>query len=80
MDTPLYKRVLLKLSGEALMGDQTFGVEHKACEHIAKAIKEVYLLGCDANYVEKVEDITVKGHKYFSNLSINNPLNDNSLD
>lgn len=47
MDTPLYKRVLLKLSGEALMGDQTFGVEHKACEHIAKAIKEVYLLGVE---------------------------------
>ncbi len=47
MDTPLYKRVLLKLSGEALMGAQTFGVEHKACEHIARAIKEVYLLGVE---------------------------------
>lgn len=47
MDMPLYKRVLLKLSGEALMGAQTFGVEHKACEHIAKAIKEVYLLGVE---------------------------------
>ena len=47
MSTPLYKRVLLKLSGEALMGDQKFGVEHKACEHIAKAIKEVYLLGLE---------------------------------
>jgi uridylate kinase len=47
MNAPLYKRVLLKLSGEALMGNQTFGVEHKACEHIAKAIKEVYLLGLE---------------------------------
>jgi len=47
MNTPLYKRVLLKLSGEALMGSQTFGVEHKACEQIAKAIKEVYLLGLE---------------------------------
>jgi uridylate kinase len=44
MDKPLYKRVLLKLSGEALMGAQTFGVERKACEHIARAIKEVALL------------------------------------
>ena len=47
MGRPLYKRVLLKLSGEALMGSQTFGVEHKACEHIAKAIKEVYSLGLE---------------------------------
>lgn len=51
MSTPLYKRVLLKLSGEALMGEQTFGVEHKACEHIAKAIKEVYLLGLEIGIV-----------------------------
>jgi len=28
---------------------------------------EVYLLGCDANYVEKLEGIEVKGGKYFSN-------------
>ena len=51
MDKPLYKRVLLKLSGEALMGAQTFGVEHKACEHIASAIKEVYQLGIEIGIV-----------------------------
>jgi uridylate kinase len=38
---PAYRRVLLKLSGEALMGEQGFGIAHKACESIALAIKEV---------------------------------------
>lgn len=51
MDKSLYKRVLLKLSGEALMGAHTFGVEHKACELIAKAIKEVYLLNIEIGIV-----------------------------
>jgi len=36
-----YRRILLKLSGEALMGKEKFGIEYTACEHIAKSIKEV---------------------------------------
>jgi uridylate kinase len=36
------KRVLLKLSGEALMGDQKFGLDHVACHSIAREIKQVY--------------------------------------
>lgn len=48
---PLYKRVLLKLSGEALMGEQNFGIEHIACDHIARAIKEVYDLGVEVGIV-----------------------------
>lgn len=36
-----YKRVVLKLSGEALMGDQEFGMEHTACEHIARSVKAI---------------------------------------
>lgn len=48
---PLYKRVLIKLSGEALMGEQNFGIEHQACDHIAKAIKEVYDLGVQIGVV-----------------------------
>jgi len=39
---PAYRRILLKLSGEALMGRQNFGVEESACRQIASAIKEVY--------------------------------------
>lgn len=51
MDKPLYKRVLLKLSGEALMGEQFFGVEHLACKKIALSIKEVYTLGLEMGVV-----------------------------
>lgn len=34
-----YRRVLLKLSGESIMGDQSFGINQKACEKISLAIK-----------------------------------------
>jgi uridylate kinase len=46
-----YKRVLLKISGEALMGEQKFGVEHSACEQIAQSIKQVYDLGVQVGVV-----------------------------
>jgi uridylate kinase len=51
MSTPRYKRVLLKLSGEALMGLQSFGVEHLACKRIALEIQEVYSLGLEIGIV-----------------------------
>ena len=51
MPKPQYKRVLLKLSGEALMGDQKFGIEHEACEKIAEAIKEVHDAGVQIGVV-----------------------------
>jgi uridylate kinase len=38
----MYKRVLLKLSGEALMGDKNFGIDNKRLEDYAKDIKELY--------------------------------------
>lgn len=34
-----YKRVLIKLSGEALMGDQPFGINQEACQKIAHSIQ-----------------------------------------
>lgn len=37
----LYKRVLLKLSGEALMGDQAFGIQAKTCLKVAEDIKSL---------------------------------------
>ncbi len=36
-----YKRVLLKLSGESLMGDQKFGIDSKMLTHYAKQVKEL---------------------------------------
>jgi uridylate kinase len=40
-----YKRVLLKLSGEALMGDQGFGIDPQIVLRIASEIKDVHNLG-----------------------------------
>jgi uridylate kinase len=40
-----YKRVLLKLSGEILMGDQKYGHDSKAIEKVANDIKQVHDMG-----------------------------------
>ncbi len=40
--SPKYKRVLLKLSGEALMGDQDFGLDTSTVDRIAAEIKAVH--------------------------------------
>jgi uridylate kinase len=45
MDKPIYKRVLLKLSGEALLGNNAFGIDVHVVEVITQEIKEVVSLG-----------------------------------
>jgi uridylate kinase len=42
-----YPRVLLKLSGEALMGDARYGIESKVLESIASELREVHELGLE---------------------------------
>src|SRR6201746_2771623 len=42
---PKYKRVLLKLSGEALMGDKSFGFDNSVIAQYAKDIKSIVELG-----------------------------------
>jgi uridylate kinase len=42
---PVYNRVLLKLSGEALMGDQQFGVDPAVATRIAKDVGDIQNLG-----------------------------------
>jgi uridylate kinase len=42
---PSYKRILLKLSGEALMGEQTYGVDPAVASRIAQDIAEIQGLG-----------------------------------
>jgi uridylate kinase len=46
-----YKRVLLKLSGEALMGDKNFGHDYDTLKRIAEDIKEVVDLGVEISVV-----------------------------
>jgi uridylate kinase len=45
MPEPAYRRVLLKLSGEALMGEQAFGIDPGVTTQIAKDIAEIQGLG-----------------------------------
>jgi uridylate kinase len=42
---PVYRRVLLKVSGEALAGDQGYGIDAKVVQAIAKAVHEVHQSG-----------------------------------
>lgn len=46
-----YRRVLLKLSGESLMGDQHFGINEAACGQVASSIKEALDLGVQMGIV-----------------------------
>ena len=47
MPAPAYKRVLLKLSGEALMGSQGFGIDPAMATQVAQDIAEVQALGVE---------------------------------
>ncbi len=47
MSEPYYKRVLLKLSGEALAGDQGYGIDPKTITTIANEVKEVVACGVE---------------------------------
>ena len=42
---PAYKRILLKLSGEALMGEQTYGIDPVIATQIAKDVAEIQAMG-----------------------------------
>ena len=48
---PLYKRILLKLSGEALMGEQSFGIDPAVTSAIAADIGEIQGLGVQTGIV-----------------------------
>jgi len=51
MDRPVYKRVLLKLSGESLMGNLASGIDHQIVGDIAGEIREVVALGVQLGIV-----------------------------
>ncbi|HVW57809.1 MAG TPA: UMP kinase [Rhizobiaceae bacterium] len=50
-DTPRYRRVLLKASGEALMGSQGFGIDVSVVDRIAADIKEAREMGVEVAVV-----------------------------
>jgi len=49
--TPVYKRILLKLSGEALMGEQQVGIDPAVASGIASDIAEIQNLGVETAVV-----------------------------
>ncbi|MHC9511175.1 UMP kinase [Kangiella sp. M94] len=51
MTNPAYKRILLKLSGEALMGQEAFGIDPSILERMAKEIKGLSAQGIEIGVV-----------------------------
>jgi uridylate kinase len=47
MSQPAYKRIILKISGEVLAGEQPFGIDAKVIEYIAAEIAEVSAMGVE---------------------------------
>ena len=48
---PVYQRILLKLSGEAMMGSQEYGIDPAVVQTVAQEIKEVRALGVEVGIV-----------------------------
>lgn len=59
---PKYRRILLKLSGEALMGRRAFGIEPAVLADVGRQIQELYALGVDIA-------IVVGGGNFFRGIS-----------
>jgi uridylate kinase len=66
--SPTYKRVLLKLSGEALMGDQQFGVDPAVATQIAQDVAAIQALGVETA-------IVIGGGNIFRGLAASAPRN-----
>lgn len=51
MTKPKYKRILLKLSGESLMGEKGFGIDHNVLDFFANEVKKVHDIGIELGIV-----------------------------
>jgi uridylate kinase len=49
--TPAFKRVLLKLSGEALLGEQAYGIDPKVIQRVASEVIELVAMGVQVGLV-----------------------------
>jgi hypothetical protein len=58
---PAYKRILLKLSGEALMGDDAFGINRDTIVRMVEEIAEITRLGVEVVPEARKESIAVHG-------------------
>ncbi|HSG06682.1 MAG TPA: UMP kinase, partial [Nitrospiria bacterium] len=51
MKRPHYKRVLLKISGEVLAGDQGYGIDTKVIDKVSSEIKGIHEIGTEVAVV-----------------------------
>ena len=51
MAEPLYRRVLLKLSGEVLAGDQGFGIDPAKASYLANEVRSIHELGVEIGLI-----------------------------
>jgi uridylate kinase len=51
MSKPVYRRILLKLSGEALLGNEDYGIDPKIIDRIAGEIRDVIAIGVEVAVV-----------------------------
>ena len=63
MNRPVYKRIILKISGEVLAGDQPFGIDAKMIDYIAGEIAEVAAMGVEVA-------IVIGGGNIFRGISV----------
>jgi uridylate kinase len=49
--SPAYRRILLKLSGEALLGEKSFGIDRAFTDYLAHEIKQVHAIGVQVSAV-----------------------------
>ena len=61
-DRPVFGRVLLKLSGEALLGENPFGIDRNFTDYLATEIREVHELGVEVA-------IVIGGGNFFRGVS-----------
>ena len=57
MAEPVFKRILLKLSGEALMGDLDYGTDPQVVRQIARQIKGLHDRGVEVAVVGPTADV-----------------------
>jgi uridylate kinase len=57
MNNPVYRRVLLKLSGEVLAGEKGFGIDTERADYLAQEIKSIYELGISIGLIIGAGDI-----------------------
>lgn len=69
-----YKRILLKLSGEALAGEQGFGIDPDRAEEIAEKVKAIHQLGV------QVAIVTGAGNIWRGNIGVDRGMDRSTAD